>query len=75
MTSEKPEGLGHLDDEAERHEPASTPADGAAAAGDYDPAEGSPDAGGSGHPVGEAFPEEAVSYDDPDERPRTDTQE
>jgi hypothetical protein len=42
--------------------------DGAAAGGDYDPAEGSP---GTAHPTGEGFPDEAVSYDDPDERPRS----
>lgn len=42
------ENLGHLDDEAEEREPSSTH-DGAAAEGEYDPAQGSPDSGT--HPV------------------------
>jgi hypothetical protein len=69
MTSSPEENLGRLDDEAEERESSST-TDGPAAAGDFDPAQGSP---GSGHPVGEDFPNEAVRYDDPDERPRSDT--
>ncbi len=38
------EQLGHLDDEAEAQEASST-SDGAAAEGEYDPAQGSPDSG------------------------------
>jgi len=41
----------------------------AAADGGYDPAQGSP---GGGHPTGEDYPDEAVRYDDPDSRPRSD---
>lgn len=48
MTDQEPENLGRLDDEAEEHEPSST-TDGPAAAGDYDPAQGSPHSGT--HPV------------------------
>jgi len=62
MTSEGQERLGRLDDEAEEQEPSSTTT-GAAAEGDYDPAQGSP---GQDHPTGEAYPDEAVRYDDPD---------
>ncbi|WKN48099.1 hypothetical protein [Nocardioides sp. Arc9.136] len=47
---------GHLDDAAEAAQESST-TDGPAAAGDYDPAQGSP---GGGHPVGESFPEESA---------------
>jgi hypothetical protein len=65
MTSGDQERLGRVDDEAEEQEPASTTS-GAAAEGDYDPAQGSP---GPDHPVGEDYPDEAVRYDDPD-RPR-----
>ncbi len=71
MTRNDPEGLGRLDDSAEEQEPSST-TEGAAAEGDYDPAQGSP---GAEHPTGEAFPDEAVRYDDPDGRPRSDSQE
>ena len=67
MTQDGSEQLGRLDDEQEAAEPSST-TDGAAARGEDDPAQGSP---GTGHPVGEAFPDEAVRYDDPDERPRS----
>lgn len=45
---EQAENLGHLDDEAEAREPSST-IDGPAAAGDYDPSQGSPHNGT--HPV------------------------
>ena len=44
MTSSENESLGRLDDEAEDQEPSST-TDGAAADGEYDPAQGSPDSG------------------------------
>jgi hypothetical protein len=47
MTAENPEttdNLGRLDDEAEAQEPSST-TEGAAAEGEYDPAQGSPDSG------------------------------
>ena len=67
MTQDGSEQLGRLDDDQEAAEASST-IDGAAAGGDYDPAEGSP---GAGHPTGEDFPDEAVRYDDPDERPRS----
>ena len=62
MTSGDQERLGRLDDDAEEQEPSST-TEGAAAEGDYDPAQGSP---GHDHPVGEDYPDEAVRYDDPD---------
>lgn len=71
MSSDGTENLGRLDDAAEEREPSST-TEGAAAKGEYDPGEGSP---GGKHPTGEDFPEEAVRYDDPDERPRTDAPE
>ena len=67
MAQDGSEQLGRLGDDQEAAEPSST-TDGAAAAGDYDPAEGSP---GGGHPTGEDFPDEAVRYDDPDGRPRS----
>ncbi|MDX6302604.1 MAG: hypothetical protein QOF53_3818 [Nocardioidaceae bacterium] len=70
MTSGSEENLGRLDDEAEDREPSST-TDGPAAAGEYDPAQGSP---GGGHPVGEAFPDEAVRYDEA-QRPRAPEQD
>lgn len=69
MTEDGSEQLGRLDDEQEAAEPSST-TEGAAAAGDYDPAEGSP---GTGHPTGEGFPDEAVRYDEPDGRPRSES--
>jgi hypothetical protein len=69
MSNDAPEGLGRLDDGAEKHEPSDDAADGAAARGEYDPTEGSP---GQGHPVGEDFPDEAVRFDE-GERPRTET--
>jgi hypothetical protein len=65
MTNESEENLGRLDDEQEASEPSST-TEGPAAAGEYDPAQGSP---GGGHPTGEDFPNEAVRYDEA-ERPR-----
>lgn len=68
---ERTKSTGHLDDEAELQQESST-TDGAAAAGRYDPAQGSP---GTEHPTGETFPEEAVRYDEPHQRGRTDTQE
>jgi hypothetical protein len=71
MTNDGSERLGRLDDSAEQEEPSST-TQGAAARGEYDPAEGSP---GTEHPTGEDFPDEAVRYDEPDARPRADTQE
>jgi len=67
MTQDGSEQLGRLDDEQEAAETSST-TDGAAARGDYDPAEGSP---GTSHPTGEDFPDEAVRYDEPDERRRS----
>jgi hypothetical protein len=71
MTHDDPERLGRLDDEQEAAEESST-TDGAAARGESDPAEGSV---GGPHPVGEDYPDEAVRYDDPDERPRSETGE
>ena len=53
---------GHLTDEERDREPSST-TEGAAAEGEYDPAEGSP---GNQHPTGEGYPHEAVRFDDPD---------
>ena len=71
MTSDGSERLGRLDDSAEEEEPSST-TEGAAARGEYDPTEGSP---GQEHPTGKDFPDEAVRYDEPDQRPREDPQE
>lgn len=48
MSEEQPETLGQLDDDAEEREPSSTTG-GAAAEGEYDPKQGSPDSGT--HPV------------------------
>ncbi len=70
MSSDSGENLGRLDDEAEEQEPSST-TDGPAAEGEYDPTQGSP---GDAHPTGEAFPDEAVRYDE-DERRRADPSE
>jgi hypothetical protein len=67
MTQDGSEQLGRLDDAQEAAEPSST-TEGAAARGDYDPAEGSP---GSSHPTGTDFPDEAVRYDEPGERRRS----
>jgi hypothetical protein len=53
MTDEQPERLGRLDDEAEEQEESST-VDGPAAAGEYDPAQGSPHNGA--HPVAHESP-------------------
>ncbi len=70
MSTDTPEEpLGRVDDQAEDAAPSSDAEGGAAAAGRYDPAEGSP---GTAHATGEAFPDEAVRYDDPDGRPRSD---
>jgi hypothetical protein len=44
MTSENPEHTGRLDDDAEAQEQSDT-TDGPAAAGEYDPKQGSPDSG------------------------------
>jgi hypothetical protein len=71
MSNDAPEGLGRLDDDAEEREPSDDAADGPAARGEYDPAEGSPR---DEHPVGEDFPDEAVRYDE-EERPRSETRE
>jgi hypothetical protein len=68
MTQDGSEQLGRLDDEQEAAEPSST-TDGAAARGEADASEGSP---GGGHPVGEDFPDEAVRYDEPEVRKRSD---
>lgn len=62
------ENLGRVDDEAEEREESST-TEGAAAAGEYDPGQGSP---GPGHPTGEAYPDEATRFDDPEHRGRAD---
>lgn len=68
--TQTPDDQGRIDDEA--LEAQTSDDEGAAAAGEYDPAQGSPGAGESaGHPVGEDFPDEAVRYDDPEERPRS----
>jgi hypothetical protein len=71
MTQDSSEQLGRLDDEQEAAETSST-TEGAAARGEADPAEGSV---GGPHPVGEDYPDEAVRYDDPDGRPRSETGE
>ena len=68
MSNDSEENLGRLDDDAEEQEPSST-TEGAAAEGEYDPAQGSP---GHAHPTGEDFPEEAVRYGE-DERKRTES--
>lgn len=64
--------LGRLDDDAEERAQTSTSEapGGAAAEGEYDPAEGSPHAGA--HPTGETFPEEAARFDEPEHK-RSDT--
>ncbi len=67
MTQDGSEQLGRLDDDQEAAEPSSTTG-GAAADGEYDPSEGSP---GTGHPTGEDFPDEAIRYDEPDQRGRS----
>lgn len=62
MTSQHPEQehFGRLDDQAEAEEPSST-RDGPAAAGEYDPKQGSP---GHPHPrAHEGFSEEITHYD------------
>lgn len=71
MTQDGSEQLGRLDDEQEAAEESST-TDGAAARGEADASEGSP---GPAHPVGEDFPNEAVRYDEPGTRPRSDSPE
>ena len=55
MSQDGSEQLGRLDEEQEAAEPSST-TDGAAAAGDYDPAQGSP---GGGHPTDKDLPDDA----------------
>jgi hypothetical protein len=56
QTQEPSQGAtGRLDDEAEEREPSST-TDGPAAAGEYDPAQGSPDSGP--HAPAEATPDD-----------------
>ena len=67
MTTQPEEPLGRVDDETEEATPSSDHEGGAAAAGEYDAAEGSP---GDAHPTGETYPDEAVRYDDPEGRPR-----
>jgi hypothetical protein len=69
MTDDSTGKRGRLTDEEEAQEPSST-TEGAAAAGEYDPAEGSP---GVPHPTGQDFPNEAVRYDEAT-RPRADDQ-
>lgn len=69
MSTQDPEATGRVDDATEEQEPSST-TDGPAAAGRYDPAQGSPS---GAHPTGEDFPDEATRYDDPaHRRPGTD---
>jgi hypothetical protein len=75
MTSNEPTtdetgATGRIDDATEAEEQATE--GGAAAEGEYDAGQGSP---GGAHPVGEDFPDEAVRYDDPDARPRSDASE
>lgn len=68
MTEEPQETkqTGHLDDDAEQAQESST-TEGAAAAGQYDPAQGSP---GTAHPTGAAFPDEGVKNGE-EGRPRS----
>ena len=70
MTEETPETkqTGHLDDDAEQAQESST-IDGPAAAGQYDPAQGSP---GGGHPTGATFPDEAAKSGE-EGHPRSDS--
>lgn len=56
MTNQPEEQTGRLDDAAEEAAESST-TDGPAAAGEYDPAQGSP---GGAHPTGETFPDEGA---------------
>lgn len=70
MSEQDPQPTGRIDDETEAE--VASDDTGPAAEGEYDPAQGSPE---GAHPVGEAFPDEAVRYDDPDDRPRADTAE
>ena len=63
MSNESAENLGHLDDSAEEAEPSSDASGGAAAGGEYDPAEGSPSGDAPGHPVGETYPDEPTKDD------------
>jgi hypothetical protein len=67
MTEDSQGRMGRLDDEQEAAEPSST-TDGPAADGVDDPSQGSP---GGLHPVGEDFPDEAVRYDEPGVRRRS----
>jgi len=63
---EDTEPLGRLEDDDEEAAPSDD--EGAAARGEYDPAQGSPS---GAHPVGEAFPAEAARYDEPKHRRAT----
>jgi hypothetical protein len=69
-TGHEEERLGRLDDDQEAAEPSST-TEGAAAEGEYDPAQGSP---GAEHAVGEDFPDEGTRYDE-EQRRRSKPQE
>jgi len=59
MTDSTQENLGRLDDDEEAAEPSSD--EGAAAAGEYDPAQGSP---GTAHPTADDAPDDVL--DPPD---------
>jgi hypothetical protein len=67
MGNNNREQLGEVDDAEEAAEPSST-TEGAAAEGEYDPAQGSPDSGA--HAVGQEYPDEATGTGD-DERTRS----
>lgn len=59
MSNDANDQLGRVDDAEEAAADSST-TEGAAAEGQYDPAQGSP---GAAHPVGEGFPDEATKAD------------
>ena len=59
MSNDATEPTGEIDDATEEKLESST-TDGAAAAGEYDAAQGSP---GEGHPTGEGYPDEAPKAD------------
>lgn len=61
MSENDTEPTGRVDDEQEVAATSDT-TDGPAAEGEYDPAQGSPDA--APHPVGEGYPDEKKGYDD-----------
>ncbi|MDQ4052475.1 MAG: hypothetical protein M3237_07210 [Actinomycetota bacterium] len=67
MSNRGQDERGRVDDAVEEREASST-TEGPAAEGEYDPAQGSP---GAKHPTGEDFPDEAVRYDEPEERGRS----